>query len=166
MRKCVLIAIFTLVFSLSNAQNYGTYALYIYSFTKYVQWPDDMNQGDFEIYVLGDSPILPQLKKMEEIKKVGDRSIKVIQINSPLEIKKCHILFVSLSKSAQWNEITTKVNSQPILMITEEPGMGQKGSHINFIMKDGKAAFELNKDQATKQNLKISNQLLSMAILI
>lgn len=167
MRKCVSLSIFVLAFALiGNAQNYGLHSVYIYSFTKYIQWPDEMSQGDFEIYVLGDSPILPLLRKMEELKKVGDRNIKVIQVNSPSEIKKCNILFVPSSKSSQWDEIMNVVNNQSILMITEEPGMGQKGSHINFLMKDGKLVFELNQAATSKKNLKVSNQLLTVAILI
>jgi hypothetical protein len=63
-------------------------------------------------------------------------------------------------------EVIAKVNSQPILVVTEENGLGVKGSNINFIMREGKLAFELNQATLNKQNLKVSNELSRLAILI
>lgn len=148
------------------AQNYKMHSVFIYSFTRYVQWPEAYNQGDFEIIVLGDSPILEELKAMAQAKKVGDRVIKITKIKEASEIRKCNILFVPTAKSAQIADVMEKVNTQSILVVTEEPGLGQKGSDINFIIKDGKLAFELNQSSVNKQGLKVSNELSRLAILI
>lgn len=166
MRKYALFALLALTFTVTNAQNYKLHTVFIYSFTRYVIWPEAYNQGEFEILVMGDSPIVGALEEMAKAKKVGDRAIKVTKINSPSEIRKCNILFIPSSKSAQLNEVVSKVSSQPILVITEEPGLGAKGSVINFIMKEGKLAFELNQSAVSKQNLKIANELSRLAILI
>ena len=56
--------------------------------------------------------------------------------------------------------------STVILVVTEENGLGAKGSNINFIMREGKLAFELNQATLNKQNLKVSNELSRLAILI
>src|SRR5688572_9226142 len=148
------------------AQNYKMHSVFIYSFTRYVQWPDAYNQGDFEIMVLGDSPIFDELKAMAQAKKVGDRPIKITKIKEASEIRKCNILFLSTTKSAQIAEVMEKVNTQSILVVTEEPGLAQKGSDINFIVKDGKLAFELNQASVNKQGLKVSIELTRLAILI
>jgi hypothetical protein len=76
------------------------------------------------------------------------------------------MLFIPAAQSAQFAAVTGKTANQSILVITEEPGLGAKGSDINFITKDGKLAFELNQGAASKHNLKISNALMGMAILI
>jgi len=148
------------------AQNYKMHSVFIYSFTRYVQWPDAYNQGDFEIMVLGDSPIFDELKAMAQAKKVGDRPIKITKIKEASEIRKCNILFLSTTKSAEIAEVMEKVNTQSILVVTEEPGLAQKGSDINFIVKDGKLAFELNQASVNKQGLKVSIELTRLAILI
>jgi hypothetical protein len=116
--------------------------------------------------VLGDSPLTEELKAMAQAKKVGDRAIKISRINAIADLKKCNILFVPASKSPQIAEILGKVSAQPILVVTEDTGLGAKGSNINFITKDGKLAFELNQTTLTKQNLKVSNELSRLAILI
>jgi len=142
------------------------HTVFIFSFTRYIQWPDAYNSGDFEIVVLGDSPIVEELRSMAQAKKVGDRNIKVTKINSAAEIKKCNILFIPTERAGQIGDVMGKIASQSILVITETPGLGAKGSNVNFVQKDGKLAFELNQSAATKQGLKISNELSRLAILI
>jgi hypothetical protein len=116
--------------------------------------------------VLGESPILDELKAMAQAKKVGDRIIKVTKINGPMEIRKCNMLFLAATKSTQITEVMDKVNTQSILVVSEEAGLGAKGSDINFVVKDGKLAFELNQASVTKQGLKVSNELSRLAILL
>lgn len=167
MRKGVFVVLLTIaICGQGYSQNHSLQSVFIYSFTRYVIWPDTHNQGDFEILVLGEAPIVEELKKMAAAKKVGERTIRITQINTPDEIKKCNILFVPASQSPLFTDVVLKVNTQPILIITEEPGMGTKGSDINFIIKDGKLRFELNQAAVAKQNLKIANELSRLAIQI
>lgn len=148
------------------AQTYQLHSVFMYSFTRYVQWPDESNQGDFEIHVLGDSPILGELRKMAESKKVGERSIKVARVAALSDIKKCNILFVPADKSGQLADILSKVGTNATLVVTEQSGIGAKGSGINFIEKDGKLAFEINQSALTKQRLKASTELMRFGIVI
>lgn len=167
MKRFLLVVIFSaLSFINGVAQTYKMHTVFIFSFTRYIQWPEAYNGGDFEILVLGDSPIIEELKTMAKAKKVGDRVIKITKINTPAEIRKCNILFIPTAKSGQIIEILGKVTTQSILVVTEESGLGVKGSNINFIMKDGKLAFELNQGATAKQSLKVSNELSRLAILI
>lgn len=167
MRQAFILVLFLTSFSTVSAQNnYKLHSLFIFSFTRYVQWPDSHSEGDFEIVVFGDTPLTDELKAMAQSKKVGDRTIKITKVNSVSEIKKCNILFVPTSKSGSLPDVLAKVNSQPVLVVTEDSGLGAKGSNINFIIKDGKLAFELNQASVTKQNLKVSNELSRLAILI
>jgi hypothetical protein len=147
-------------------QSYQLHSVFMFSFTRYVQWPDEYNQGDFEIAVLGDSPILTDLKKLAETKKVGDRPIKITRLNAPSEIKKCHILFLPADKSTQLSEVLTKVGTNSTLVVTEQPGLATKGSSINFVMKDGRLGFEMNQGVMNKQKLKASSELTRLAIVI
>jgi YfiR/HmsC-like len=76
------------------------------------------------------------------------------------------MLFVPSTLSGQLGEVLSKVGSKSTLVITEQPGLGAKGSDVNFIMKDGKLAFELNQTALTKHKLKASSELTRLAILI
>jgi hypothetical protein len=167
MRRLLLLFLIVTALHPATAQDYKRHPVYIYSFTKYIVWPDAYREGDFEIVVLGDSPILKELGVMAGAKKTPDnRTIVVKKIESPAEIKKCHVLFVPVGKSKLLNDVLAKVGSQSILVITEEEGLGAKGSNINFVVKEGKLVFELNQNSMTKQNLKASTELSRLAIQI
>ncbi len=152
--------------TLAIAQNYKVHTVFMYSFSRYVQWPPEYSQGDFEILVLGDSPIVDELKEMAKTRKAGDRTIKVTKINSSSDIRKCNMLFVPDSKSNQLGKVISTVGSQSILVISESDGAGLQGSDINFVIKDGKLAFELNQAAVTKKELKVSIELSRLAILL
>jgi hypothetical protein len=167
MRRLSLLSLLLLASWSGYSQEYKLHPVYIFSFTKYVIWPDTYKTGDFEILVLGDSPIIKELNNMASLKKTPDnRTIRVSKIESPAEIKKCNVLFVPVSKSKLIADVLTKVGTDPILIVTEEPGLGAKGSNINFIVKDGKLAFELNQTSMSKQNLKASSELSRLAVMI
>jgi hypothetical protein len=110
--------------------------------------------------------VLNELKAMAQAKKVGERNIKVTKINNVSEIRKANMLFVPSARAADIDGVVAKVGNLSILIITEEPGLGVKGSDINFIVKDGKLAFELNQPAMTRQNLKASTELSRLAIMI
>lgn len=165
-RLLLLLGLFASSWS-AFSQDYKLHPVYIYSFTKYIIWPDSYKEGDFQILVLGDSPILKELGTMANAKKTPDnRTIVVSKIMSPAEIKKCNVLFIPAAKSKLLPEVMAKVGDQSILIITEEEGLGSKGSNINFVIKEGKLAFELNQGSLTKQSLKASNELARLAIQI
>jgi hypothetical protein len=164
--KKSLALIFFICSYMAFGQSYQLHSVFIYSFTRYVQWPDDYTQGDFEIMVLGDSPILTELKKLAETKKVGDRPIKITRLNTAAEIKKCNILFLPVERSSQLSEVLAKVGTNSTLVVTEQAGLATKGSAINFVIRDGRLGFELNQGVMNKQKLKASSELTRLAIII
>lgn len=166
MRKAIILGLFLLTCLVATAQSYKQHPLFIYSFTRYIQWPEAYNQGDFEILVLGETPLLNELQSMAKNKKIGDRIIIITKINTSSEIRKCNMLFLPVEQSSKYNEVLQKIGAQSILVMTEQPGLGSQGSCINFITKDGKLAFELNQSALTKQNLKASSEITRLAIMI
>lgn len=167
MKKVALLVFVFLTLALSgHAQVYKLRTVVVYSFTRYIFWPEGSNTGDFEIKVLGDSPFLTELNVMAQSKKVGDRPIKVSKINDLSELKKCHILILPAAKSSQLSAVLEALEGLPVLVVTEEPGLGVTGSDINFIDKEGKLAFELNQNAVNKRKLKVSTELTRLAIII
>ncbi len=166
MNKLIITGLLIFSFLGTQAQNYQLHSVFIYSFARYIQWPDDANGGDFTISVLGDSPIVGELNNLASKKKVGERTIKVSRINTVGELQKCNILFVPTDRAAQLTDVLAKLGDASTLIVTETPGLGAKGSNINFIQRDGKLAFELNSGAFTRRRLKPSTELTRMAILI
>lgn len=165
MRKALVIILGVFACQASLAQNYQLHSVYIYSFIKYVEWPDK-ESGDFVIGVYGESPMTDYLKKMAAIKKAGDQTIVIKEINDTQRLTGLHILFVPDSKSEEFDIISQQLEASNTLIITESDGLGQTGSNINFVEQGGKLRFELNRSAMDKQNLKVSSELTKLAILI
>jgi hypothetical protein len=165
MRIRLLIFIF-LVALPASAQNYQTYTLYIHSFAKMIQWPEEDKKGDFEIFVLGESPIFAELQKMAEKKKLGDRVIKISKISTLNDFRKGQMLFIPIAQSGKLTDALTKIGDKSTLIITEQTGLGAKGSDINFFIKEGKLAFELNQAALAKHKLKAAVELSRLATII
>ncbi len=162
-----LLLIFVFLGALTaSSQNYQTYTLYIHSFAKMIQWPEEDKKGDFEIFVLGESPIFAELQKMAEKKKLVDRTIKVSKIASLSDFRKGHMLFIPAGQSEKLGEALAKLGDKPTLIMTEQQGLGAKGSSINFFMKGSKLAFELNQAALARHKLKAAIELSSLATII
>jgi YfiR/HmsC-like len=164
------VAFWILVLSLVAApgfgQNYKLKTVVVYSFTRYILWPEALNTGDFEIKIFGESPFEQELKVMAQSKKVGNRDIIVSKITDLNEIRRCHILILPASQSARLGEILKILDGLPVLVVTEKPGLGVQGSDINFVDRDGRLAFELNQAAINRRKLKVSTELTRLAILI
>lgn len=157
---------FGLVFTTqANAQqtDYKYHAIFIYNFTKYLQWPN-AGSSEFVIGILGNSDIQPELEKMAQNKMVGSQKIVVKKFSSHGEVSNCQMLFVPQNHNKHLSEIMDKAKKSNTLVITESPGMAAKGSHINFIIKDNRWRFELNKKATDDTSIKIAQELVKLSI--
>lgn len=160
------ILMLTIIPLMSKAQDYRIHSVFIYNFTKYIQWPSSDQTGDFVIGVLGDSPIVASLEKLASERKIGTRTMVVKKFSSVDQISNCHMLFIPERSSDNLEAALAKIGSNSTLVMTERRGLGSKGSSINFITVDGKQKFELNKSATEKAQLKVSTELTSLAIVI
>ncbi|MEM7109190.1 MAG: YfiR family protein [Bacteroidota bacterium] len=149
----------------THGQNYQLHSVYIYSFIKYVEWPNT-DKSEFVIGVYGESPVSDHLQKMAETKKAGNKIIKIKNISDLAALSDLEMLFVPDAKADDFEAIKTKLEGSNTLIITESAGLGEVGSTINFIETSGTLRFELNRAAMQKQNLKVSSELTALAILI
>ena len=141
-------------------------AVFIYNFTKYIEWPKSYKEGEFTIGVVGKSPLYSELIKMTQTKKVANQPLQVKRFNTPDDISKCHILYISKDKSAELSSVVKKLKNNSTLIVTEETGLVDKGAGINFIIKNNRQKFELNKGNVEKYKLKVSSNLEALAFTV
>jgi len=143
-------------------------ALFIYNFTKHIEWPAADKSDDFVIGVVNSNGIYDKMVEICTGKKVGNQDIVIQKFKSTDEVTKCHILFVAQSSSggSNFETILAKTSGTSTLLVTERPGLAKKGSIINFVVQDEKLKFELNKSALAKNNLKVSSYLENLAVLV
>jgi hypothetical protein len=168
MKKVFLLTLFLSVFLWIDglAQNEKFKALFMYNFTKYIEWPVSQRQGDFIIGVLGNSPLTKELEFIAGKQKVGTQSIVVKTFSSIDAIENCNILYLPSNKSGQIGQIVAKLNGKPVLIITDKEGLGLQGAGINYISDGDKLKYEVNKGSIEKKGLTVSNSLLALGVLV
>jgi hypothetical protein len=165
MRKILLLCSFVLfLFQGLLAQNNIKYqALFVYNFTRYIEWPSN-SSSEFVIGVIGKSNIYNELQSVTQGKVVGSQSIKVKKVQNVNEMGFCNILFISNDVSSQVSQLAAQIKDNNTLIITERAGLINKGAGINFVINDGKQKFEINKLNLEKRGLKVNKQLVDMAV--
>jgi hypothetical protein len=139
-------------------------AIFIYNFTRLIEWPGEFKTGDFVIGIYGSSELFNEVKPYTTSKMVGNQAIKVVKFTSVEEISKCHIIFVGFGKTKELAAILAKLGNNSTLIITEKNGGLENGAAINFTLVEDKLKFELKAGNASKYGLKIHSNLENMAI--
>jgi hypothetical protein len=165
LKACVLILLgyAFVVDARAQVSNYKAYTLFVYNFTKYIQWPDGVIKDEFVIGVYGKSPIQEELQKMVALKKAGDKIIRIAEFSESNLTSEVHILFIPEDKTNQMPTIVAALRGKPVLLVAEKEGTIQKGAGISFMTDQNNLKFELNSTSISNQNLKVSKALEALA---
>ena len=140
-------------------------AMFIYNFTKSVEWPANVMKGDFVICVVNQDNMLKQMEAIANGKMVGDCPISVIGVKNINEIPKCHILYLpSNVTNADISAAVAKVGDAATLIVSDRPGTVKYGSCINLVLVDDKIRFEINDKAIKDRNLQLNKTLLAGAV--
>ena len=156
------IAMLTIQTRTVSAQEDKYKAMFIYNFTKQIEWPANEMNKDFVICVVNQGDALKAIKSMAQGKMVNDKAISVVGVKNIDEISACQILYLPSSENAEKiNSAVAKVGSASTLIISDKPGALENGSCINFVEIDDKIKYEINKKAIEDRNMKV---LFSMAV--
>jgi hypothetical protein len=142
-------------------------AAYLYNFTRFVDWPERVSlvpDRPFVVGILGADPFGHVLDDMLSGKTVGGRPIVVRRLERPEDAGSVQILFVSPSAERDLDRVRRATQGIPVLIVGDSEGLAQRGVILNFRLKDNRVRFEVNLAQAEEAHLRISSQLLKLAL--
>ncbi|MBN2813669.1 MAG: YfiR family protein [Bacteroidales bacterium] len=165
MKKIIttLVALFIAVTAYMQTTIPKAQTLFIYNFSRLIEWPTNYRTGDFVIGILGTSEVAGELETYTKGKKVGTQNIQVIRYKTPAEIQQCHILFVPFARTKSLTEVLPLLNGKSTLIITEKAGALDAGAAINFVIMQDRMKYELRSENATKYGIKFSAKLQEMS---
>jgi hypothetical protein len=152
--------------AIDRRQEYNVKAAYLYSFGRYVAWPEESISGGepFTIGVLGSDPFGGALDRIAERKQVFGKRIVIRRFQDVDDYQPCHILFVPKTVSAQeQTSVMERIGQQPVLLAGEIPGFAERGGTVNFFLSGGTVRFEINVDAVKQRGLRVDAKLLSLA---
>lgn len=162
----IFISLFFINKSVIHAQDDKFKSIFIYNFTKLIEWPADKQSAEFIITVYGNSGITSELKALAAKMKVNNKPIVIKQVTGLSPVPVTHILYICKDKTTDLSANSSNMINKNILIITEKPSACNAGSAINFVSNAGNLGFEINPANVEKAGLKVSSQLLSLGTVI
>jgi hypothetical protein len=148
---------------------YRVKAAFLYNFAKFVEWPPQAflsANTPLVICVLGQNPFGRSLDEAVDGKVVEDRKLVVRQFADIRQVSGCHILFVSSSERKYLRAILGDLKESGVLTVGETEGFTAEGGVITLWLEGDRVRFEINLDAASRQKLRISSRLLSLARIV
>jgi hypothetical protein len=159
--------LFLVIFSVftfkAKAQEETAIALYVYNFTRYIEYPASDASSDFVIDVIAHKSVYDKLKELTAGKMVGRRNIVVRFLESVNKVSQSQILFVGFWQSPALPKILDMVGNTSTLIIAEKDGMIDAGAGINFVVRNNGIKFEVKRANIEKRGLSLSKELENMA---
>lgn len=156
----------------AQAQNfeYHIKAALLEKIAKFTQWPPNkpMNapKQPLIICVVGENPFGDLLDRLYSVKKIKDRNVKVLYLDSHDPLVPCHMLYLSSEAPHRFREVIAYAEQNQILTFADNPGWGRKGICINFYVENETVQMEINEKSLKKNTIQINSLLLDYGTII
>lgn len=139
-------------------------AAYLYQFGRYVEWPSDEPVERFFICVLGSDPFGDVLDDIVAGKAIDGRAVAIRRILGSREAQGCRILFVSPSEDSRLPEILKSLEGAALVTVGRGATFTRRGGMIAFLPEQRKVRFIINLPAVDAAGLRVSSQLLRVAL--
>ncbi len=140
-------------------------AAYLYRFVGYVEWPGDVSTAvPFTIAVLDAPGVVRELQHVMAGHPLKGGSALVRAITRVEDGGSAQVLYVGPGHAEVLRQAQHLFSAKPILLVTDQQDGLEAGSVLNFLTIDRRVRFEISLTAAERLQLKISSELLSVAL--
>jgi hypothetical protein len=150
----------------SHADEVAIRAAFVLNFARFTVWPTDAFIGDgakLKLCVDKQAPGADRFSELEG-KQAGERILTVQFHSRNTGMEGCHIIHVVDADRNSIQRTLAAVNGKPVLTIGETHGFVEMGGVINLVVMDGKLRFQIGREAAERVGLRLSSQLLKLAV--
>jgi len=140
--------------TLSKEQEYEKKSLFLYNFTKLVEWPIEYNGTEFVIGVVGDEQWVKQLQGFMAQKKVSGKKIIVEKYKKGARY---NVVYVPSSEMGAFSVVKNAVKKTKALLVTDDAA---PGTHISFMLDQDKVRYLVDKVAIEKAGMKVGQELM------
>lgn len=140
--------------TLTKEQECEKKSLFLYNFTKYIEWPIEYNGTDFIIGVSGPDQTVKMIQDFMAQKKVGGKKIIVEKYKKGARY---NVVYVTSSDTGNFSSIKNFVKKNKTLLVTDDAA---SGSHITFLIDQDKVRYVVDKVSIEKVGLKVGQELM------
>jgi len=137
-------------------------AAFVLNFARFTEWPPSGTPGKLgamQLCQFGVREDLAQAFRALEGRPLQGAPIQWRKVSRIDEVRGCHVLFVAESGLS-----LTQLAGLPVLTVSDLPGFAQQGGVIGLVRQSGRLRFEVNRGVAQAAGLRLSVDLLSLAM--
>jgi YfiR/HmsC-like len=140
-------------------------AAYLYRFAGYIQWPKRVSpETPFTIDVLGAPGIARELRRLLPGHPINGRAAQVREVTGSRDWGNAQIVYIAAGHADLVRALVPQSSDASMLVVTDEDGGLSAGSTLNFLTIDRNVRFEVSLSAAERWRLRISSELLGVAI--
>ncbi len=146
------------------ADQYRLKAAFIFRFPQFVEWPSSaLERGPtVDLCVLDPSPFGSVLSELVIGESLEGRSLSVRRITAA-EVASCHLVYFPAALKNR-RETLERIRQSPVLTVSDAPAFLDEGGVVLLRVVSNRVRFEINLRSAELAGLRISPQLLSLAL--
>lgn len=137
-------------------------AAFVLNFAKFTDWPPaglPQRHGAMQLCQFGDREALALAFRALEGRPLQGAPVQWRRVGRSDDIRSCHVLFV-----AEPGLPLAGLGGLPVLTVSDLPGFAPQGGVIGLVRQSGRLRFEVNRSAAQAAGLRLSADLLSLAM--
>jgi hypothetical protein len=136
-------------------------AAFVYNFTRFVEWPEAVSTGRFNLCTVGSGATVEALAAFEG-KMAWGRQIHVVPASRGAALRACQLIFVGDMINGL-AEVLAEVRHSATLTVGEGAGFIAQGGLIALVREGERLRFEVDLGSAQSRGLKFGAPLLRLA---
>jgi hypothetical protein len=140
-------------------------AAYLYKFGSYITWPAEAFSGPdspFVIGVAGDDDMADELTALVAGRSMNGRPVLVRRVHAGQSTTGVHLLFIAAG-TPEGDTLIDGARDKPTVTVAEGADGLDRGADMSFVLVNDRVRFDIALDVATRDGVKVSSQLLSVA---
>src|SRR5581483_286880 len=141
-------------------------AAVVSKFPQFVEWPPSVwtNRSSVDVCVLGSDRMTPVLQELVAGEAIDGRALVVREVDRDEDVDQCHVLFAGAGATGTHRTLLRRAASLPVLTVSDDPKFLDNGGIVRLREVDGRLRFEVNAAAPQRVGLRISSQLLQLAL--
>lgn len=147
------------------ADEFRLEAAFIHKFAQFTEWPALALDGrkTIDLCVLEPNPFGRVLADLVEGESLGARPLRVRRLDRGAAPETCHVLFLP-ARAPGRRDLLKRIATQPILTVSDAPEFLDEGGIVQLRVVADRMRFEIGVTAAEKARLRLSSQLLRLAM--
>ncbi|MGH9372166.1 MAG: YfiR family protein [Vicinamibacterales bacterium] len=145
---------------------YRLKAAFVSKFPEFTEWPESAlsNRKTLDLCVARPNPFGSSLSDLVVGETVRGRPLVARDVADARAIDTCQLLFVPRLPARARKALLARAATRPILTVGDYPGFLDEGGIVNLRLVDGQVRFEINVAAANRAGVRLSSQLLRLAL--